>query len=333
MGEETRCFEQEYASYIGTKHCVSCGNGLDALTLILRAYIEMGVMQAGDDIIVPANTYIASILAVNGCGLNPVPIEPKIDTFQIDERLIEQAITPYTKAVMVVHLYGRCAYSETLKAICQRHNLKLIEDNAQAHGCQYQGQHTGSLGDAAGHSFYPGKNLGALGDAGAVTTNDEELAHMVRTLGNYGSEHKYIFSHKGKNSRMDELQAAVLRVKLKYLDSENEIRKDFAQRYVSSIRNPKLRLPNAEYCENSVQHIFPVLTKQRDKLRDFMLSRGVTTMIHYPIPPHLQQCYSEFNHLNLPVTETIHREELSIPLNQAMTNDEINYIIQVLNEY
>lgn len=333
QGEETRLFEQEYAAYIGTRHCIGCGNGLDALTLILRAYIEMGVMQKGDEVIVPANTYIASILAISENGLKPVLVEPRIDTFQIDDSLMEQAITPRTKAVMLVHLYGRCAYTERLADICKRHNLKLIEDNAQAHGCTFGGRRTGSLGDAAGHSFYPGKNLGALGDAGAVTTDDDELASTVRALGNYGSSRKYVFDMKGRNSRIDELQAAVLRIKLKYLDEDNATRRAIAKRYISEIHNPELRLPGSDFCANSVHHIFPVLCKRRDELQRYLTGSGVQTIIHYPIPPHRQLCYAELGGLNLPVTERIHREELSIPLNQTMPKEDVDKVIQLLNDF
>lgn len=333
QGEETRLFEQEYATYTGTRHCIVCGNGLDALTLILRAYIEMGVMQRGDEVIVPANTYIASILAISENGLKPVLVEPRIDTFQIDDSLIEQAITPRTKAVMLVHLYGLCAYTERLADICKQHDLKLIEDNAQAHGCMSGGRRTGSLGDAAGHSFYPGKNLGALGDAGAVTTDDDELAATVRALGNYGSSRKYVFGMKGRNSRMDELQAAVLRVKLKYLDEDNATRRRIAMRYISEIHNPELHLPNHDFCTNSVHHIFPVLCKRRDALQRHLADNGVQTIIHYPIPPHRQQCYAELSSLNLPVTERIHREELSIPLNQTMPKEDVDKVIQLLNDF
>lgn len=333
QGEETRLFEQEYAAYIGTKHCIGCGNGLDALTLILRAYIEMGVMKRGDEVIVPANTYIASILAISENGLKPILVEPRIDTFQIDDSLIEQAVTPRTKAVMLVHLYGRCAYTERLADICKRHNLKLIEDNAQAHGCTFGDRRTGSLGDAAGHSFYPGKNLGALGDAGAVTTDDDELAATVRALGNYGSSRKYVFDMRGRNSRMDELQAAVLRVKLKYLDEDNATRRAIAKHYISEINNPELRLPSSDFCANSVHHIFPVLCKRRDELQRYLTDSGVQTIIHYPIPPHRQQCYAELGGLNLPITERIHREELSIPLNQTMPEEDVDKVIQLLNDF
>lgn len=333
QGVETQRFEAEYAGYTGTKYCVGCGNGLDALTLILRAYMEMGVMREGDEVIVPANTYIASILAITENGLRPVLVEPRLDTFQIDDSLIEQAVTPRTRAVMIVHLYGRCAYTDRIGDICRRHNLKLIEDNAQAHGCTFGTRRTGSLGDAAGHSFYPGKNLGALGDAGAVTTDDEELSAVVRALGNYGSSRKYVFDMRGRNSRIDEVQAAVLRVKLKYLDEDNAARRVMAMRYITEIGNPLLRLPDDDFCRNSVHHIFPVLCAERDRLQRYLSVNGVGTMIHYPIPPNKQRCYAGWDGLSLPVTEQIHREELSIPLNQAMTEAEVGTVINLLNAF
>lgn len=344
QGETTSSFEQHYARYIGSHHCVGCGNGLDALTLILRAYIEMGVMQPGDEVIVPANTYIASILAITENKLKAVLVEPRLDTLQIDDTQIERAITSRTRAIMIVHLYGRCAYTEKIGEICRRHSLKLIEDNAQAHGCVFKGndekngRHTGSLGDAAGHSFYPGKNLGALGDAGAVTTDDEELARTVRSLGNYGSSRKYVFDYIGRNSRIDELQAAVLDVKLKYLDEENEKRRRLAALYINNVSNPQLRLPSHDYHENSVFHIFPVLCRRRDDLQQYLLEKGIHTMIHYPIPPHKQQCYSGNDNLllpdgRLPVTERIHNEELSLPCNQTMTPAETQSVIEALNDF
>ena len=333
QGEENRLFETEYAAYTGTRHCVGCGNGLDSLTLIFRAYIEMGVMSPGDEVIVPANTYIASILAITENGLRPVLVEPRPDTLQIDDSRIEQAVTQHTRAVMIVHLYGRCAYTLRIGDICRRHGLKLIEDNAQAHGCTFGDRRTGSLGSAAGHSFYPGKNLGALGDAGAVTTDDERLADTVRALGNYGSERKYVFGMRGRNSRLDELQAAVLRVKLRYLDADNAVRRRIAAFYIANIANPVLHLPSADYCCNSVHHIFPVMCARRDELQRYLADRGVQTMIHYPIPPHRQRCYSEWGGLSLPVTEKIHREELSIPLNQTMTRDEVERVAELLNAF
>ncbi len=333
QGEENARFEEEYARFIGTRHCVGCGNGLDALTLILRSYIEMGAMQEGDEVIVPANTYIASILAITENRLKPVLVEPRIDTFQIDEDRVEQAVTPRTKAIMIVHLYGRCAYTAKIGDICKHHNIKLIEDNAQAHGCRYGDKRTGSLGHAAGHSFYPGKNLGALGDAGAVTTDDEELADMVRALGNYGSSRKYVFDHKGRNSRLDEVQAAVLRVKLKYIDAENSVRKSIAEYYSSHVSNPKLLLPTHEYNANSVQHIYPVLCKERERLQEYLSEKGIHTMIHYPIPPHRQRCYNELAGLSLPITERIHAEELSIPLNPALKQEDVETITKALNGF
>lgn len=348
QGKQVDAFENAYARYIGTKHCITCGNGLDALMLILRAYIELGVMQAGDEIIVPANTYIATILAISENGLTPVLVEPHPETFQIDERLIEEKITEKTRAVMLVHLYGRCAYTENIKHICQKHQLKLLEDNAQAAGCIYMSPHmediserghaqphiqTGALGDAAAHSFYPGKNLGAFGDAGAITTDDAKLATVVRSLGNYGSSQKYVFDRKGRNSRMDELQAAVLGVKLRYLDDDNKRRQDIAQRYIQEIRNPQIIVPKTQYADNNIFHIFPILCKKRDTLQQYLQDKGILTLIHYPIPPHQQACYKEWNAISLPITEQIHQEELSLPLHQALTDEEVTRVISALNSF
>ncbi len=329
--DATRQFETHYAEYIGTRHCVGCGNGLDALKLILLAYMEMGVMQEGDEVIVPANTYIASILAITACGLTPVLVEPDINTLQIDDARIERAITSRTKAVMIVHLYGRCAYTQKIADICKKFNLKLIEDNAQAHGCTFEGQKTGSLGDAAAHSFYPGKNLGTLGDAGAITTNDEELASLARALGNYGSSKKYVHDYKGCNSRIDEIQAAVLDVKLLYLDDENNRRKEIASLYINKVQNPLIHLPLSE--RDSVWHIFPVFCERRDELQQYLRENGVETQIHYPIPPHKQQCFKEWNQQSFPITEQIHSQELSIPCHQAMTKEEVDMIIDLLNSF
>ena len=339
-GEQTRRFEQEYAQYIGTRYCVGCGNGLDALTLIFRAYKELGILQEGDEVIVPANTYIASILAITENNLTPILVEPRIDTFQMDDSLIELHITKKTKAILLVHLYGYCAYTEKIAKLCDNYHLLLIEDNAQAHGCNfqlsiinYQLKKTGSLGNAAGHSFYPGKNLGALGDGGAVTTDDEQLAEVVRALGNYGSSKKYHFDYLGKNSRLDELQAALLRVKLRYLDQENERRQQIALRYIREINNPLLRLPSEEYANNSVHHIFPVLCEQRDRLQEYLREHGVETIIHYPIPPHQQPCYAAWNSISLPITEQIHQQELSIPLHPLLKEEETTTIILLLNQF
>ncbi len=341
QGEGVAHFEEDYARYVGTSHCVSCANGLDALTLILRAYIEMGVMNEGDEVIVPANTYIATILAITENHLVPVLVEPSPETLQIDDGLVERAVTERTRAVMIVHLYGRMAYTERIADVCRRHNLKLIEDNAQAHGLTASvadmGRsgvlRTGSLGDAAGHSFYPGKNLGALGDAGAVTTNDAQLADMVRALANYGSERKYVFGHCGRNSRMDEIQAAVLEVKLRYLDIENERRRKVALSYIDNVKNPLLWLPDRAYWAHSVFHIFPVMCVCRDRLQQYLADNGVQTVIHYPIPPHKQRCYENLSTLHLPVTEAIHDRELSIPCNQTLTEEETERVVELLNSF
>lgn len=353
-GEATHRFEEDYAQYMEAVsevavdnddrmvadghrgrhcHCVGCGNGLDALTLIFRAYKEMGRLKDGDEVVVPANTYIASILSITENGLKPILVEPDINTLEIDDKLIEQAITPRTKALLLVHLYGCCAMTGRIAAICREHDLLLVEDNAQAHGCTYRGRHTGSLGDAAAHSFYPGKNLGALGDAGAITTYDKNLADVCRALGNYGSARKYIFQYKGKNSRIDELQAAVLDVKLKYLDEENQRRKEIAKMYFENIKNPLIRLPMKNGDADNVFHIFPLLCKTRDRLQEYLTGKDIGTMIHYPLPPHKQDCYKEWNNLSLPVTERIHREELSIPCNPCMTNDDVETVVLALNEY
>lgn len=338
-GEATRRFEQHYATYIGTRHCIGCGNGLDALTLILRAYREMGVLHDGDEVIVPANTYIASILAITENRLVPVLVEPDLSTLQIDDTLLEQAITERTRALMLVHLYGRCAYTDRVGDVCRRHRLRIIEDNAQAHGCLFvptaeaegQPMRTGSLGDAAAHSFYPTKNLGAFGDAGAVTTDDDELAALVRSLGNYGSARKYIFDHIGRNSRMDELQAAILDAKLPHLDAANQRRRELAAIYINKVKHPDILIPQSE--RDSVWHIFPVLCRRRDALKAYLGEHGIETEIHYPIPPHRQQCYAQWASLSLPLTERIHAQELSLPCHQAMTDDEAAAIASLLNNF
>ena len=335
QGEATRHFEVDYAHYVGTQHCVSCGNGLDALTLIFRAYKELGKLQDGDEVIVPANTYIASILSITENGLKPVLVEPRIDTLELDDSQLMEHLSNRTRAVLLVHLYGRCAMTHQIADFCHRHHLLLIEDNAQAHGCMFDGHRTGSLGDAAAHSFYPGKNLGALGDAGAITTDDASLAELCRALGNYGSSRKYVFPYKGRNSRMDEIQAAVLSVKLRYLDADNQRRKQIATYYAQHISNPVVTLPGAEAWlrgnVNHVFHIFPVLSAHRDELQDYLKQKGIGTVIHYPIPPHQQDCYPEWHSLSLPVTERIHREELSIPCNQTMTDEEVRYVVEAIN--
>lgn len=333
QGDANARFERDYTQYIGTEYGIGVGNGLDALTLIYRAYIELGVMNPGDEVIVPANTYIASILALTENGLKPVLVEPDIHTMEIDDQLIEQAISPRTRSIMVVHLYGRCAYTDRIGSLCKKYQLKLVEDNAQAHGCLYQGKRTGSLGNAAGHSFYPGKNLGALGDGGAVTTNDKELAETVRALANYGSKQKYVFPYKGRNSRLDEIQAAILDVKLRYLDEENEKRKAIARLYYDQIRNEKIALPTPSGDDNNVYHIFPVLCEERDKLQEYLSNNRIQTLIHYPIPPHQQECYREWRHLQLPITEKLSQQELSLPISPVLTEEDTRYIIHALNAF
>ena len=333
QGKENDAFELNYSKYIGTDYCIGVANGLDALIWIYRGYIEMGIMQPGDEVIVPANTYIASILAITENGLKPVFIEPDINTYQIDDQLIEAAITPRTKSIMIVHLYGQCAYTDKIGELCKKYNLKLVEDNAQAHGCLFQGRKTGSLGDAAGHSFYPGKNLGALGDGGAVTTNDKELAETIRAVANYGSTKKYVFKYIGRNSRLDEIQAAVLDVKLKYLDADNTARKNIAKCYIENVVNPEIILPKVNDWSAHVFHIFPIRCKKRDELQRFLADNGVQTLIHYPIPPHKQECYSNWNHLSFPITERIHNEELSLPISPVMEMKDAKIISELLNKW
>lgn len=333
QGKENERFEADYARYIGTKHCVGCGNGLDALIWIFRAYIELGAMKPGDEVLVPANTYIATILAITENGLVPVLVEPREDTLQIDDSKIEAALTPRTKAVCIVHLYGRCACTEKILEICRSRGLKLVEDNAQAHGCLFAGKKTGALGDAAGHSFYPGKNLGALGDGGAVTTDDPELAAAVRSLANYGSTRKYVFKYRGRNSRLDEIQAAILGAKLPHLDEELSARKAVAKFYMENIKNPAVRVPALEDWNAHVFHLFPVLCSRRDELQKFLADNGVQTLIHYPIPPHKQECYAEWNSLSFPLTERLAREELSLPISPVMTPQEIRAVVETINNF
>lgn len=334
QGEENERFEKNYAAYIGTNHAVGCANGLDALTWIFRAYIELGVMKRGDEVIVPANTYIATILAITENGLMPILVEPRIDTLEMDESKIEEYITEKTKAIVIVHLYGRLAWSEKIADICHRHGLKLVEDNAQAHGCMTaDGRKTGSLGDAAGHSFYPGKNLGALGDGGAVTTNDTELAETIRALANYGSQKKYVFKYCGRNSRLDEIQAAVLDVKLKYLDEDNYHRKEVARYYYENIKNPLVTLPTLMPKEQNVYHLFPILCEHRDALQQHLSENGIGTVIHYPIPPHRQECYKEWNGMSLPNTEYIASHELSLPIGPTINIKEVGEVISFINNF
>ena len=339
QGKENEAFEQHYANYIGSPYCIGCANGLDALIWIYRAYIELGIMQPGDEVIVPANTYIATILAITENGLKPVLIEPHPDTLEIDDSLIEQRITPRTKAICIVHLYGRNAMSERIADLCKKYNLKLIEDNAQAHGCEWQGYKTGSIGDAAGHSFYPGKNLGALGDAGAVTTNDEELAKAIRALANYGSQRKYVFKYTGRNSRLDEIQADILDVKLRHLYNDIALRQQVADYYYDHISNPLITLPTRLPNAQNVYHLFPILVAEgkRDALHDYLEQHGIGTVIHYPIAPHKQECYAkekwDIPQLSLPITERLADEELSLPISPCLTQEQIEYVVKTINKF
>ena len=334
QGEENKRFEENYAKFIGTKYAIGCANGLDALIWIFHAYIELGVMQPGDEVIVPANTYIATILSITENGLKPVLVEPKLNTLEINDDLIEAAITPKTKAICIVHLYGRNAYTDKIGALCKKYNLKLIEDNAQAHGCKHtDGRTTGSIGDVAGHSFYPGKNLGALGDGGAATTNDEELAKAIRTLANYGSSKKYVFKYTGRNSRLDEVQAAVLDVKLKYLIEDNAHRKLVANYYYDHISNPLITLPDHMPDAQNAYHLFPILCKKRNELHDYLEKNGVGTVIHYPIAPHKQECYKEWNKMSLPITEYIADHELSLPIGPSITMAEVAQVVDLINKF
>ena len=333
LGDENKKFEESYSNFIGTKYALGVANGLDALRLILRAYIELGIMKEGDEIIVPANTYIATVLAVTENKLIPIFVEPNEMNFQIDEDKIEQFITNKTKAVMIVHLYGACSYNKKINNICEKYNLKLIEDNAQAHGCHFENKITGSLGDAAGHSFYPGKNLGGFGDGGAITTNDKDLYDVVKSLANYGSSQKYICNYKGLNSRLDEIQAAILNVKLKYLNNDIENRRKAAQYYYLNLKNQNIKLPIIENWDSHVFHLFPIFSNRRDELQKYLNDNNIQTLIHYPIPPHKQICFKEYNNISLPITEKIHNEELSLPISPVITIDELNTIISLINNW
>lgn len=334
MGQELSAFESSFSRYIGTKHTIGVANGLDALRLILRGYIEMGIMQKGDEILVPSNTYIASILAISDNGLVPVFVEPDINNYNIDIAKIEENITSKTKAILIVHLYGRTVFSDKLKDLAEKYQLKIIEDSAQAIGAEWKGKKTGNLGDAAGFSFYPGKNLGALGDAGAITTNDENLAKIIRALANYGSDQKYVNIYQGLNSRLDEIQAAVLEVKLKYIDEENSTRKKIARKYISKISNPKIILPTFPTDENEhVWHLFVIRVQNREKLQEYLTENGIQTLIHYPIPPHKQQAYKEWNSLSFPISEKIHQEVLSLPISPVMTGEETDKVIEIVNRF
>jgi len=337
LGNEVTCFENEYGHYIGSKHCIGVANGLDALRLILKAYIELGVMKEGDEIIVPANTYIASILAITDNRLVPVLVEPDMNTYNIDPYKIEEKITVHTRGIMIVHLYGQNAMHDEILKLVQKYKLKLIEDNAQAQGCYYREKRTGSLGHVSGHSFYPGKNLGALGDAGAITTDNDELAEVVRTIANYGSSVKYKNLYKGLNSRLDELQAAVLRTKLSRLDIDNQRRREVAQFYIANITNQSIILPATYNLQPAINymghiwHLFVIRTKSRNKLQRYLHENGIQTLIHYPIPPHKQDAYKEWSNLNLPITEQIHREVLSLPMSPMMNSEETSFVVERIN--
>jgi dTDP-4-amino-4,6-dideoxygalactose transaminase len=348
LGNEVAKFEHEFANFIGTKHCIGVANGLDSLRLILRAYIEMGLLKEGDEIIVPANTFIATILAITDNRLIPVLTEPNILTYNINPYAIEKEISARTRAIMLVHLYGQNAMDPEIERLVKDYNLLLIEDNAQAHGCFFGAKRTGSLGDASGHSFYPGKNLGSLGDGGAVTTNDDNLAELVRSLANYGFREKYYNQYAGLNSRLDEIQAAILSIKLRRLDDDNQIRCNIARLYLENIRNSAVILPvplpqqyltgDADFktshsSRSHVWHLFVVRTRQRDKLKQYLHERGIQSLIHYPVPPHKQEAYRKWNSLSLPVTEQIHQEVLSLPISPVLTEDEVHEIIDVINTF
>ena len=333
MGTELRQFETQFKNYCGTKHAIGVANGLDALILIIRAYKELGLMQDGDEILVPSNTYIASILAISANNLKPVLIEPDINTYNIDPSQIEAKITAKTKAILPVHLYGQLCDMPAISAIAEKNNLKVIEDCAQAHGAILDGKKAGNWGDAAGFSFYPGKNLGALGDAGAITTNDDNLASCLRALLNYGSHIKYQNLYKGINSRLDELQAALLSVKLRYLDSETQIKRSIAQRYYTEINNSNIILPSCLDSLSHVWHLFVIRTDDREALQHYLSENGIQTVIHYPIPPHKQVAYKEWENEFYPVSETIHNTVISLPLSAVMTIEEVNKIVEIINNY
>lgn len=333
MGAELASFENNYANFCGVKHCLGVANGLDALRLIFKAYIELGVMKKGDEVIVPANTYIASILAISDNGLVPILVEPNDKTFNLDSCLIEQVISSKTKAILTVHLYGQISIDKKMLDICSKYNLKLIEDGAQSHGAKMKGRVSGSIGDAAGHSFYPGKNLGAIGDAGAVTTNDDELAKSIEALRNYGSHIKYKNKYKGLNSRLDEIQAAFLNVKLKYIQEDIKARRKVANYYLKSINNNKITLPTIQNEEGHVWHLFVIRTNNREDLQTYLAEKGIQTLIHYPIPMHKQVAYKEMNHLSFPITEKIHQEVLSLPLSPVITNSELKEVINAINMF
>tara|TARA_B110001469_G_scaffold127101_1_gene146704 strand:- start:16301 stop:17398 length:1098 start_codon:yes stop_codon:yes gene_type:complete len=333
MGKELETFEKSYASFCNVKFALGVANGLDSLRLIFRAYIEMGVMKKGDEVIVPANTYIASVLAISDNNLTPVFVEPNIQTYNLDSTLVEEAITFKTKAILTVHLYGQITIDQQLISICKKHNLKLVEDAAQSHGSEWNGKISGEIGDAAGHSFYPGKNLGALGDSGAVTTNDKALADVISALRNYGSYIKYENKYQGLNSRLDEIQAAFLNVKLKYIQKDIYSRRKVANFYLKNIKNPKITLPKVLEQKGHVWHLFVIRTNNRDELKKYLLENGIQTLIHYPIPPHKQEAFKEYNELSFPITEKLHKEVMSLPMSPVMTEKELKNIVTNINNF
>ena len=333
LGKSVRSFEKNYANYCGTNHCIGVANGLDSLLLIIEAYKILGKLKAGDKILVPANTFIATITAITRNGLCPVLIEPDEFTYTIDPQLAESKLTCDIKAIMAVHLYGQTADMTSLMHLATKHHLIVIEDCAQAHGASHRLQKAGGIGHAAGHSFYPAKNLGALGDGGAVTTNDDELACVIRTLANYGSSEKYHYSYQGFNSRLDELQAAFLNIKLKHLDEDNAKRRSVAISYLDGINNPLLTLPRIADYGTHVWHLFVIRTPERDRLQKYMENNGIQTLIHYPVPPHKQEAFHEFNHISLPLTEQIHGQVLSLPISPVMDQMEIDKVIGVINKF
>ena len=340
LGSEASAFEAEYAQFIGCKHCIGVANGLDALRIIVKGYMELGNLKEGDEVIVPANTYIASILAITDNRLKPLLVEPTLETYNIDPFKIEQRITDRTRAIMIVHLYGQNAMHPEIQRLAEKYGLKLIEDNAQAHGCTYGRRRTGALGGAAGHSFYPGKNLGALGDAGAITTDDERLADVVRSLANYGSTMKYVNDYQGLNSRLDEIQAAILRVKLRRLEEDSVKRRNVADYYLTHINNPTISLPQIDHTQgrasvnpSHVWHLFVIRCQERDRLQRYLTDKGIQTLLHYPVPPHKQKAYSEWNSLSLPITEQIHREVLSLPIGPVCEVDDIVRVTKAINDF
>jgi dTDP-4-amino-4,6-dideoxygalactose transaminase len=333
QGTQVETFEREFADYCGVKHCIGVANGLDALILTLRAWKELGKLKEGDEVIVPANTYIASILAITENRLVPVLVEPDIDSYNLCPKNTEAAITPKTKVILPVHLYGQLADMPAIMDIAKRHNLLVLEDSAQAHGASMNGKKSGNWGDASGFSFYPGKNLGALGDGGAVTTNDEELAITIRAIANYGSHKKYENLYKGINSRLDELQASILRIKLKYLDKDTDHRKTIANLYLNEIKNENIKLPTLTHQENHVWHVFVIRTEKREELQKYLLDNGIQTLIHYPLPPHKQEAYKEWRDESYPLSEKIHTEVLSLPISGAQSFKDTKIIVKTLNDY